>query len=50
VRRFRVDAFSMSDTASGVLQLVSPWSTSTVPMRLAALGDVDNGLRLVLGL
>ena len=29
-------AFAMYGTASGVLQLVWPWSTSTFPMRLAA--------------
>src|SRR5712664_981848 len=34
--RFRCEAFSMYETASGVLQFVSPWSTSTLPMRLAA--------------
>lgn len=30
------DALAMYVTASGVLQLVSPWSTSTLPMRFAA--------------
>jgi hypothetical protein len=32
----RATAFSMYGTASGVLQLVSPWSTSTLPIRRAA--------------
>src|SRR4029079_3952526 len=34
-QRFRVEAFCSLETASGVLQYVSPWSTSTLPMRLA---------------
>ena len=35
-RRLCFTAFSMLGTASGVVQVVSPWSTSTLPMRLAA--------------
>ena len=35
-QRFRFDAFMILLAGSGVLQFVSPWSTSTLPMRPAA--------------